>query len=587
MIAQMVPSRLAQWVRVLTRKGAAPLLALSLLAGGLIACTGNIVGEIPTSSTAAGASNQPLPTATSGSGSFEDAPADPLAAGPLPLRLLNATEYRNTVLDLLGLESNAARLFPPESQSETGFAKVQKVDQVSVTAYQDEALRLAAAALTSPATFMGCDPEGASETACVETFIASFGQRAFRRPIRAAEVAEHLTFYKDVLRAQQGASVAEAVKLLLAAMLQSPHFLYRWENGSEAAAREQQVLKLNPYHLASQLSYFLWSSMPDAALFDAASGGRLEAPADVETQVRRMLTDPKAERTIAAFHEQWLAVTTLAERGKSAGAYPQWNPALGAAMGEELRRFTSNVLLHGDGRIASLLGARSSFVNQPLAELYGLPGVTGEAFVPRELPAGQRGGLFTLAGFLTAHANETEGSPIDRGKFLRERVLCESMQPPPPGIPPLAPPTPNTTVKQRHLEHAAVSPCKNCHLRMDYIGFGLDNFDAIGAYHATEGATAIDASGQIYGLDGSDPTFNGPEELMALLAGSEQVRQCLAKQWFRYAVARLEVAGDRASFDEAYAAFSKSDFDFRELLVAYTTSRTFRYRSLDEGEVVP
>jgi Protein of unknown function (DUF1592)/Protein of unknown function (DUF1588)/Protein of unknown function (DUF1595)/Protein of unknown function (DUF1587)/Protein of unknown function (DUF1585) len=561
--------------------------ALTVVAAALVACTGNITGETPPSAAAAGSANQPPQPPGGGTASFEDAPADPLAAGPLPMRLLNATEYRNTVQDLLGVEADVANLFPPESQSETGFAKVQKVDQVSVTAYQEAALRIADTALSTPSTLLGCDPTGANETTCVESFVTAFGQRAFRRPLTSSEVAEHVTFYRDVLRAQQRASVGDALKLLLVAILESPHFLYRWENGSQVAAHEQQVLKLNPYHLASQLSYFLWSSMPDTALFEAASAGQLSTPADVEAQARRMLTDPRAERSIAAFHEQWLAVTALAERGKSTGAYPSWNADLGAAMSEEIRRFTSNVLLHGDGRLVSLFSGRTSFVNQPLAELYGISGVTGAAFQLRDLPSEQRAGLFTLAGFLTAHANETEGSPIDRGKFIRERVLCDAMQPPPPGIPPLAPPSPDTTIKQRHLEHAAVSPCKDCHLRMDYIGFGLDNFDAIGAYHATDGQTPVDASGQIYGLDGRDPTFKGPNELMALLAGSEQVRQCLAKQWFRYAFARRELPGDRASFDAAFDAFAKSDFDLRELLVAYSASRTFRYRSLDEGEVDP
>ncbi len=567
----------------------ASLLAV-LSAAGSFGCTGNILGSTgDATEMGGGAGTSPMtPGPTTSPPAFDDAPPDPHSAGPLPMRLLTRIEYQNTLEQLFGRAFTLSNTFPAESQDETGFFKVARVDQVSVAAYQDAALDIAAQVSAKPAELLGCDPSAVGqEDTCIRVFLSSFTPRAYRRPLEAAELEQHLSFYRDTLRGQLGLGAPEALKLLIAALLESPYFLYHWERGSQPGPADRGVVKLNAHHLASQLAYFLWASMPDDELFAAAASDGLDSPVQIEAQARRMLGDPKAEHTVAAFHEQWLGLTSLASLGKAAGLYPQWNPALGSAMAEEFRRFTTGVVLHGDGRFASLLSSRSTYINEPLAVVYGISGVSGTDLVAHELPAAERAGLLTLAGFLTAHSGESEGSPIFRGKFLRERLLCDPMPPPPDNIPPLPAAAVDVGIKQRHLEHAAVSPCKDCHLRMDFIGFGLDNFDALGTYHQTDALGPIDAAGQVYGLDGTDPTFNGPLELMQLLGGSDQVRRCLTKEWFRYAFARREAAADRASFDAAYAAFGGSNYDIRELLVALAKTRSFSYRSLDAGEVLP
>ncbi len=548
-----------------------------------VGCTARIDGQATRPDGQAPSS--PPAVGSGGTATFEGAPPDPLSAGPLPLRFLSQLEYQNTVRDLLGLEVDAARSFPPESQAETGFLKPQKLDQVGVAAYQAAALDLGQRAVVNLPALLGCDPS-VNEPACLQSFVTSFGRKAYRRPLANDEVSEHMAFYNKALAANLAPTQSAAVALLVAAMLESPHFLYRWELGSQPSAREVstngQVLKLNPQQVASQLSYFLWTSMPDGELFAAADAGLLGTPSQLEQQARRMLADPKAERTIAAFHRQWLGVTALPELGKSKGLYPTWGPALGAAMAEEVSRFTTEILLRGDGRVVSLFTSRASFVNEPLAALYGLSGVTGDTWQARDLPG--RSGLLARAGFLAAHSGEMEASPILRGKFVRERLLCDHMPSPPDGIPPLAPPSAQTTVRGRHLAHSQSAVCSGCHSLMDEIGFAFDNYDAIGAYHELEGTLPIDVSGHVNGLDGVDVAFAGPSQLMDLLASSEQVRSCLAKEWFRYTLVRREHAGDRASFDGAYATFAKSGFDVRELLVAFATSRSFSYRALDEGE---
>jgi hypothetical protein len=560
-------------------------IVLALTAVAAWSCTASLAGDEQAAPEAPqGGSQDGVAAAPT---SFDDAIPDPNSAGPLPLRLLTRIEYQNSVKDLLSVDIDAGQLFPAESSAETGFSKVQKIDQVSVSAYQRAALQIASQSRDRLPVLMGCDVALPADEACVRSFVASFVPKLYRRPLREAELDEHVELYAGELKARLGLAPRDAATLLLATLLQSPYFLYRWEDGSEPAAREEGVVRLNAFHLASQLSYFLWASVPDQALLDAAAAGLLGTAEQTAAQARRMLSDPRAERTIAHFQEQWLGVTQLARLGKSAGLFPNWGPELGSAMAEELRRFGNNVVLHGDGKLGTLLTSRQSFINESLAEVYGIVGVTGAELRPYELPAAQRSGLLTLAGFLTAHSGESEGSPIFRGKFVRERLLCDTMAPPPDGIPPLPEPADDVSIRERHLQHAEVSPCNSCHRLMDPIGFGFGNYDALGRYHGSEANEAVDASGQIVGLDGTDVAFNGPLELAQLLSRSESVRECAAREWFRYAFARREQAPDRASFDQAYAAFRASDYDIRELLVGFTATRSFMFRSIDAGEVFP
>jgi hypothetical protein len=499
------------------------------------------------------------------------------------MRVLTRVEYNNTVLDLLGDATRPADAFPAESAADTGFAEVQRLDDVNVGAYLTAADGLAGRAVARGKAFLGCEPVGAGEDACVRSFVTAFGRRAYRRPLTGAEVDEHMTFYRGALRTTQAMPTNEALATLVTGMLQSPFFLYRWELGWDARDAKSGVARLSPHHLASQLSYFLWASMPDDPLFAAADGDQLASPAAIEAQARRMLADKRAERTVASFAEQWLGTTGLSGKLRNRSTYPAWQPALARAMEEELSRFTAEVILRGDARVETLLTTTFSFANGPLAAFYGATAVTGEEFEPSTLPADKRAGLLTLAAVMAAHADENEPSPILRGKFIREHVMCEKIPPPDGMIPELDPPNAAVTKKERFAAHSMGS-CQGCHKLMDPIGFGFEHYDAIGAFRTMDGQFAVDSKGTISNLDGVDQPFTNGLELARLLAASPQVAGCVARQVFRYGMARMETKDELTA---AMTRFRESKHDVRELLVALVTSPAFTHRTLGTEEVSP
>jgi hypothetical protein len=376
---------------------------------------------------------------------------------------------------------------------------------------------------------------------------------------------------------------AEAAELVLASMLQSPYFLYRWELGWQPAGRVGNALRVNPFYLASQLSYFLWSSMPDAELLDKAGSGALNHDAEVSAQVTRMLADPRVERTVAAFHEQWLGVFNLPDLGKAGGLFPEWNTELGESMREQVRRFVVDTVVRGDGRVQTLFTAVNVPVDAKLGAIYEVD--APEQWTSMALPD-TRSGILTLPGFLAAHALEAESSPILRGKFVRERVLCNPLAPPAGDIPELPEPEPGVSTRERYSEHSTVQPCAACHQLMDDIGFGFENFDAIGRYRSMEGEHAVDARGKVVRLDGTDRDFDGAVQLSQILATSNQARDCMTREWFRFALSRKESSADDDALRATFQRFSESDFDIRSLLVAIATSLPMSHRSMNEGEVL-
>jgi hypothetical protein len=253
-------------------------------------------------------------------------------------------------------------------------------------------------------------------------------------------------------------------------------------------------------------------------------------------------------------------------------------------MEDELTSFSDDLYRNG-GTVRDLFQSPRAFATADLATLYGLAGVSGNAPSAQMLGA-TRPGLLTRAGFLASTSNAYEGDPTKRGVVIRRRILCGSLTPPPANVPALPAPSPSQTVRERHAMHMSVEPCKTCHTLTDPIGFGLGNFDAIGAYHAEEAGKPIDASGSVAALDGADRPFGDVAGLMSLLADSEDVRACLTKQWLRFGFARSETRADDSSLESAYQAFAASGYELSELLVALTSARSFRYRAVSPGEVL-
>ena len=497
---------------------------------------------------------------------------DPKAAGPMPLRQLNRTEYRNAVNDLFGDALEVERLLPGDVAGTSGFATPGLASEVTVQAFQQASERLAAAA--NLATLSGCS----AESTCLGALLDGFARHAFRRPLTPAERAEYTALYGSLI-AEVPLPFEAAARGVIEAVLQSPAFLYHWELGPQAPTADAGgVVKLGGYELASRLSFLLWSSIPDDELLSAAAGGGLESAEGVAAQARRLLASDKAAGALRSFGLQWLEIT-LDGATKSAELYPSFTPSLARAMQDEL--VSLSMQLYRSGSVRDLFQSRDAWVTPELAPVYGVAaGASGPSLA---LLSAERPGLLTRAGFLASTSNAYEGDPTKRGVVIRRRVLCGTLAPPPANIPALPAPTATQSVRERHALHMQTEPCKTCHTLTDPIGFGLGNFDAIGAYRAEEAGKTIDVSGSVSQLDGAERAFTGPAELMSLLAESEQVRACLTKQWLRFAFSRGETRADDATLEGTYRAFESAGFKLSELLVGLSQSRSFRYRSVSPG----
>jgi len=466
---------------------------------------------------------------------------DPLAAcgddappGPRQLRRLTRTEYDATVSDLLGLPSDAAERFTPENVVH-GFDN--NAAALTVTPLLADQLFTAAEALAQTAVaeklsaLAPCSATG--DRACAQNFIESFGLRAFRRPLSATEVDRYLTLYD--LAATEG--FAAGAQTVIATMLQSPHFLYRTELGAQDKAGD---FVLSQYEIASELSYLLWGSMPDAALFDAAKAKKLGTHAQIVSEVERLLASPRAKQTISRFMSQWLDVTTLQVVSKDAAIFPELTADVRTSMAKELDAFANFIVLDQAGTLSDLLTSRQGFVDESLSALRGIEvPADAEEFEGMSrvtLPKGQAAGVLTLGAVLTTHARTNESSPIRRGRLVRQRMLCQELPDPPPGVNATPPPLdPNLSVRDRFAAHASKQPCLGCHRLIDPIGFGFEHFDGIGRYRAKENGHAIDDHGEIVSSPATNGEFEGIEGLSSMLADSDDVSDCFVTQWFRFA----------------------------------------------------
>ncbi|HSS38940.1 MAG TPA: DUF1592 domain-containing protein [Polyangia bacterium] len=527
-------------------------------------------------------------TTGSGGNGNSNAPGDPKAAGVLPLRRLTAREYLNTARDLLADTTLNSGDVPNESDDLSNnafpFRQPGAIGSFEAGNLQSAAETLAGHLATKLTSVLPCTPANSgAEAGCANQFITTFGAKVFRRPLSATEVTDLTAMYQTG-RTTLGLDFNGAIDLLIETMLQSPQFVYHWEMDPGPAVKDGNVVQLGNYQIANRLSYFLWGTMPDQALFAAAAAGQLTTTAGLQTQIQRMLADSKAADMAADFFDDWLDVNVLSSRPKDATLYPMWNQDLAAAMENEFRAFGSSVLT-GSGSFADLLTGTSTSVNQALAAVYKVAGVTGTSPKPVTLDSTQRSGLLTLAGFLTVTGASDGSSPVRRGHAIYTRLLCNVLPNPPNNVPPPQPPTPGLTTRDRFLQHDQNSCTGTCHNAMDPIGYGFENYDGIGQFRTTDQNLPVDPSGQIP-LNGAMQTFPNAVALTDMLASSPDVQSCFARQWTRYALNRWDTSADRASVQGAAQAFQASG-NMRDLIAAVATSRTFRYRAPAAGEVLP
>jgi hypothetical protein len=561
-----------------------PLRAAALAVLGLSACTGAIAGRDgkpdpgdtdPGGGSGMGNSGNRSGSGGNGSGGSTGGGAPGVEApGRTPLRRLTHAEYNNTIRDLLGLRDDFAGTFAGDEDA-GGFASntTSPVSEDQADQYHVAADAIATKAIAAGLTKLApCAPPAGAADACADQFVRTFGRRAFRRPL----TPEEITRYKAVYTAgANGADFASGVQLVITAMLESPNFLYLPERGDKARA-EKDALPLDPYEMAARLSYFLIASTPDDELSAAADSGALKTPEQVLAQGKRLLTSDRASDSMASFFLQWLEIGDLKVASKDAKLFPQFNPEVAAAMLDELSSFSSRVTLEGDGKLASLLTAGYSYPAAPLGALYGVTGANGTAQV--SFPKGQRSGLLTLAGVMTLYAREDQTGPVGRGYLVSDKLLCTTPAAPPNNVPPLPPISPTVTTRERLEEHRKNPACSACHAAFDGYGLTFEIYDAIGRYRTMESGKAVDATGK--DLPGGFTDVKDATELLPQLAQSKDVRDCLVKQWFRYAFGRVESDQDNPTLALAGTAFAKNDFVTRDLLLGLATSRNFRYRAL-------
>ena len=503
----------------------------------------------------------------------ETFPAQP---GHVPLRRLTRTQYNNTIQDLLGIVGDAAAEFGVDEE-EGGFASNGRapLKELQLEKYQQVAEGLADKAVANLGNLLKCEP-AAQEAACVESFIRSFGKRAYRRPLTPQEVTRYQSLFTS---GRMGGDVASGVSLVVAAMLQSPYFLYRIELGDPAAGKDG--LTLTPFEVGTRLSYFLTNSTPDDALLAAAEAAKLRTPDEIGAEARRLLGSPKARETLVSFFEQWLQVDDLLTVEKDAKAYPEFNPEVRAAMRDELREVIDQVARVGDGKLETLLTTRATYIRRPLYPIYGmpLPGVAGGSILKRvDLPADQRSGVFTLAGVLAKFGHADQSSPVGRGLLLSESLLCAVPPPPPPGADNDIPAVdPNVPTRLRFEKHRTKPECASCHALMDPLGVAFENYDGVGRHRTTDGGKPVDATSELKGTKASDGPVKNAIDLLGKLATAEETRACFARQMFRYAFGRSEGDLDSANINEARTALDRTG-RIPDLMVAIATAPGFRTR---------
>jgi hypothetical protein len=347
------------------------------------------------------------------------------------------------------------------------------------------------------------------------------------------------------------------------AILVSPAFLYRVETRPG-----------NDFELASRLSYFLWSSMPDAGLFRAAEQGQLSDPAVLEAQARRMLADPKSSALAGNFAAQWLEFRNLDFIHRDPARFPEFTPELRDAMRRETELFFENVIRE-DRSVIDLLNAKYTFVNEILAKLYGIAGVTGDRFRKVDLAGAKRAGILTQASILTVTSYPTRTSPVLRGKWILENILNDPPAPPPANVAALRDSSaePALTLRQQLEQHRASAACSGCHSRMDTLGFGLENFDAIGRWRVDDEALPVNSSGTL--PDGS--SFSGAMELEATLAGRPgDFAGCLTEKLLTFALGRGLGPADHTVAKEITESGRKTGYRFSDLVLGIVSSQTFR-----------
>lgn len=502
--------------------------------------------------------------------------------GRVTIRRLNRTEYNNTIHDLLGVDLKPAEDFPADDIG-YGFDNIGDVltlPPVLLERYLAAAEKILQAAFQPQSSFhnryLASRDKNQDQTAAAQHIISSFARRAYRRVAKPEEIQLLLRFFDQARK--DGDSFEQSLQVSLKAILVSPHFLFRSEVQVEPN-NPTAITPLDEYALASRLSYFIWSSMPDDILLDLCDKKLLRK--NLETQVRRMMASPKADALTQNFSMQWLQLARLQQVTPDRNTFPAFSESLRDAMGRETEMFFQHIQ-RDDRSILDFLAADYTFANEELARHYGLRGVTGEQFRKVSLRDTPRGGVLSQASILTLTSNPTRTSPVKRGKWVLDNILGAPPPPPPPNVPELKDQGQlRGTVRQRLEQHRADPACANCHARMDPIGFAFENYDGIGSWRTQDGSDPLDTTGKLV----SGESFKDAQELKTILLKKkrDEFVRCLTEKMLTYALGRGLEYYDKCALDEITTRLAKGKYKFSTLVLEVVRSVPFQYR---RGETV-
>lgn len=577
------------------RSGFGMACSTATLVLGLSGCTAGVADNVPPSGGAGSIPGQVIPGGGSanpsggmgntpsgsgaGAGGTGSTALKPFVPAASSLHRLTRTQFQNSLTALLG----KVTISDIEDDSYIGgFATVGAgvivTSSTGVEQYQvaiDAALDQVFADTARRNTLVGCTPKTPLDAACAQSFVKTFGRLAWRKPLSQAQLDRYSN-----LAVSAGTSLSDSyagLRWAASGLLQSPNFLYRSELGTPVAGSPDRN-KYTPYELASRLAFFIWNSTPDLALLDSAESGELATADGYEKQAQRLLDTPQGHESIVNFAREFLRTDRLLGMAKDAAAYPQFSDALSAAMGTEVLRMWESAAFETDSNALDLLTTQQTFVNKDLGAMYGLDtsALSAGTFSPVTFPASSgRAGILTTAAALATQANQKEGSPTLRGRFLREKFQCLTIPDPPANVVTTFEDPPAGVVytkREKMVNHEKVPTCAACHTLMDPLGFALEHFDAIGAYRATDSGKPIDTSGTI-----GDQAFNDAPSLGKVLAAAPETAPCLVRNVYSYATGHAVVDTEEIAVKDLATAFASSGNRLRALVLALVTSDAFTF----------
>lgn len=539
------------------------------------ACTGSVT----TSSQQEGSSSAGAASGPPGTFSVPGSPSAQRCVHQVPLRRLSKLQYGNVIRDAFAGQVTASARFPQGEMgaSRTGFSTEPAVNEITTLGAEETLVAAEDVALSVAEhlpTLLPCS-QTEPTPACAGTFVATYGPKLYRRPLRADETTALLALHAEAVGAT---AFADGIALVTAAMLQSPDFQYVIETGTPSA-EDPTLALLNPSEVAHRLSFLFWDALPDQPLLDAAAAGALQTPDGLRAQALRMLADPRARATLSRFAREWLQLPAL-----KAGDRIGLTDELATAQLQELDLFVQDAFM-GEGTLGQLLAGRETFIDGVAAQSYGASaaGVAAPGqFAKVPMPEAQRAGLLTMPAIMTAKAHVDEPSYVTRGLFVLQKLLCVELATPPANATQMLPVfPPDATQRDKSALIRGQNACAGCHNLIDPIGLAFEGFDHLGRVRPTlPDGKAVNTTGKLSGVQDVDTPFENPRQLAEIIATAPEAASCMAKTAFRFAFSKLEDDADACTVEGLTKTFSGKSLSLRELLVSLTQLEGFRYRRI-------